>query len=168
MLLNLRSRRDVVLPVLAALALLEPTAAEVQVPFTARLSGSSEFTFLSATEVLEDYSGRGQATHLGRLTAELRHIIDLTTTEVLDGTLTLTAANGDIVAGSYSGRGEPLASGLIRFEGTFTIESGTGRFSDVTGEGEMLGLIDPAHFPESSAADLTLDGTISSIGNGRR
>ena len=156
-----RSKIDVLLPILVAMCLSGTLAANHQVPFKGRLSGTSVFTFLSPTEVLEDFSGVGQATHLGRFTAEQQHTINLVTTEVLEGAFTFTAANGDTVSGSYSGQGQTLPSGLIRFVGTFTIEDGTGRLSDATGEGDMFGLIDASDFPAAGMADLTLDGTIS-------
>ena len=135
-----------------------------QVPFNARLSGTSVLTFLSPTEVLENFSGIGTATHLGSFTAEQQHTINLLTTEVLEGTFTFTAANGDTVLGTYNGLGTPLTPGLIQFEGSFTIIGGTGRFSEATGEGDMSGLIDASGFPASATAALTLAGTISSPG----
>jgi hypothetical protein len=115
---------------------------------------------------LETFSGTGNATHLGSFIAEQQHIINLLTTEVLQGTFTFTAANGDTVFGTYSGLGTPLPSGLIQFEGSFTIDGGTGRFSEATGEGDMSGLIDASGFPTSATAALTLEGTISSPGRG--
>ena len=155
------SKTAVLLSVLIAVFLSGPIAAKDRVPFKARLSGTSVFTFLSQTEVLEEFSGRGEATHLGRFTAEQQHTINLATTEVLGGIFTFTAANGDTVTGSYSGQGETLPSGLIRFTGTFTITGGTGRFLEATGEGDMVGLIDASDFPAAGMADLVLDGTIS-------
>ena len=159
-----RLKINVLAVTLLAMCLSAPIAAN-QVPFKARLSGTSVFTFVSPTEVLENFAGDGQATHLGRFTAQQQHTINLVTTEVLEGVFTFTAANGDTVSGSYSGQGESLPSGLIRFTGTFRIEDGTGRFSDATGEGDMFGLIDPSDFPVSATADLTLDGTIALHGH---
>ena len=104
----MRQRRlkvDVLLPTLLAMCLSGPLAAN-EVPFKGRLSGTSVFTFVSPTEVLEDFSGDGQATHLGRFTAKQQHTINLLTTEVLEGSFTFTAANGDTVSGSYSGQRE--------------------------------------------------------------
>jgi len=152
--------------VVVAMCLSGPVAAGEQIPFKARISGHGVFTFLNPTEALEEFSGLGQATHLGRFTAEQQHTVNLLTLEVSAGTFTFTAANGDTVFGSYSGRGTPLPSGLIRFEGRFTIEGGTGHFSAATGEGDMTGLIDTSDFPASSMAVLSLNGTISTVGRG--
>jgi hypothetical protein len=162
------NRMNAALALLVAVFLTKPIAAKDQVPFKARISGTSTYTFLSPTEVLEEFSGTGQGAHLGRFDAEQSHTVDLATTEVLGGTFTFTAANGETVFGTYSGRGAPLSAVLVLFEGTFTIEGGTGRFSDATGEGDMFGLIDISDFPASGTADLTLDGTISSPGTNRK
>jgi hypothetical protein len=135
-----------------------------QVPFRARLSGTSDLTFLSSTEVLENFSGTGNATHLGSFIAEQEHKLNLLTGEVLQGIFTFTAANGDTVFGTYGGLGTPLPSGLVQFKGSFTIDGGTGRFSEATGEGDCSGVIDPSGFPTSATATLALDGTISSPG----
>jgi hypothetical protein len=160
-----KRKMQAVLGVVAAACLSGIVGAADQVPFTARISGVSTFNPQTGSE---DFRGLGRATHLGRSSAHLQHIVtpDI---EVVQGRFTLRAANGDLVCGSYSGQGtiereDPL---LIQFLGAYTIEGGTGRFSGATGSGEISGLVDP--FPDTgeptgAETDLTFEGTISPLG----
>jgi hypothetical protein len=66
------------LPVLVMTFLSGQVGANPEVPFKARLSGTSVYTFVSPTEVSEDFSGDGVATHLGRFHTEQHHIVNLT------------------------------------------------------------------------------------------
>lgn len=106
-----------------------------------------------------DISGSGYATHLGKITLRQHHTVDLTTTPptFYDGTYTDTAANGDTIFGTYHGYMVPLQNGDLEIHGVFTIDGGTGRFSNVVkGVGRAIGVQHP-----DGTAWLLLIGTIS-------
>jgi hypothetical protein len=88
------------------------------------------------------FSMAGQATHLGEVNARLEHCgyIDWQTglgTD-RDGTMLITAADGDELYGSYEG--EALGGG--HFSGTVEFIGGTGRFVDASGHGTISGATD--------------------------
>jgi hypothetical protein len=105
-----------------------------------------------------DISGSGYATHLGKITLRQHHTVDLTTTPptFYDGTYTDTAANGGTIFGTYHGYMVPLQNGDLEIHGVFTIDGGTGRFSNVVGGGRAIGVQHP-----DGTAWLLLIGTIS-------
>lgn len=76
---------------------------------------------------------------------------------VIDGQLTLTAANGDQLDVAYHAESAfPDATGAIHPQGSFTIEGGTGRFASATGGGSLAADANVA----DPATTATLDGTI--------
>lgn len=165
-------RRRLVLLVLAlaTFVLCAPTlatsASDKQVPFKA------VFTF--ATSVPGDPSpcaqlrinvtGGGTATHLGRFTT-----VQYQCTTFADplsftgGQYTFTAANGDTIFGTYTGRFVPIGTtGFFSIDATFTIDGGTGRFAGATGGGPVSGTATQA------GGTVILNGTISSVGSLKR
>jgi hypothetical protein len=80
-------------------------------------------------------SGSGYATYLGKISVEQYHTVDTTTMTFYDGTYTDTAANGGTIFGSYHGYLVVLKNGDFEIHGIFTIDGGTGRFSNVIGGG---------------------------------
>jgi hypothetical protein len=75
----------------------------------------------------------------------------------INGTLTLTAANGDELFVQYHATTPfPDATGAIHPVGTFTITGGTGRFANATGGGTLAADGNVAN----PATTATLDGTI--------
>lgn len=75
----------------------------------------------------------------------------------INGTLTLTAANGDEPFVQYHATTPyPDATGAIHPVGTFTIVGGTGRFAGATGGGTLAAVAN-VKYPATTA---TLDGTI--------
>jgi hypothetical protein len=131
-------------PSLLAAALLIFTAqslpASDEVPFHAnfitQLTTVLEFPILHVT-----VNSRGQATYMGRTTADTTDQI----VNVIDGsgsaTYTLTAKNGDtlILALVVPAGGTINVDGGVLFSGTYTITGGTGRFADATGSGVFGG-----------------------------
>lgn len=75
-------------------------------------------------------SATGEATHLGRFTRSESLVINLAT-GTFTGTLTFTAANGDLLKADVAGHfTSPTGASA---EGTYTFTGGTGRFSNATG-----------------------------------
>ena len=65
-----------------------------------------------------------------------------TPVSIQTGTLSLAAANGDEVHGTFTGQGSPAdAAGFIRLSGTFTITGGAGRFGGASGAGTVSGVV---------------------------
>ena len=86
---------------------------------------------------------RGEATHLGKVTARLEHCgyPDFQNPRVgtdRDGTMLITAANGDELHGRYEG----AAHGGGHFSGAVEFIGGTGRFAGATGHGTFTGAAD--------------------------
>ena len=88
----------------------------------------------------------GEATHLGHFTMIGDAKIHLPS-GIVEETLTITAANGDMLFLTTSGRGTDPTHGL----GTFTFVGGTGRFQGATGSFEQT--ITFAVPPGSSSSD---------------
>lgn len=76
----------------------------------------------------------------------------------VDGRLILTAANGDEIHITYHAETPPPDSTAeVHPQGTFTIDSGTGRFVHASGGGTLAADANAV----SGAATATLDGTIT-------
>jgi hypothetical protein len=100
---------------------------------------------------------RGQATHLGRFSAETRHCTDLATGQFTAGVIVITAANGDELHGTYSGRFLPeLPDGTTPVASTHYYDGGTGRFANATGMADA-----PAWFVFTSETGGVIRGTLS-------
>jgi len=130
-----RSRMVLVAAALASLVLVPMASAGkggTDRPFQATLSGAATYIVpagcppkcLTFTTVGD---ATGQATHMGRVTMHSTHFpYDLA--NHLDGSMTLTAANGDKLYGVYDFDPlSPVQSVTVTFTG------GTGRFADASG-----------------------------------
>lgn len=105
-------------------------------------------------------SGTGRATQLGTYTYTANECFD-----PLRGTFTgapiLTAANGDTLAGTYSGRVFATTDpDVIAYEEDLTITGGTGRFAGGTGTLQVTGVANLATLEYTQ----TLIGTVSTPG----
>ena len=69
--------------------------------------------------------GAGHATHLGRFTLRIPHVVN-TTTRVATGTYEFTAANGDTLLAGFTGQATPIAPGVLAVVDSATITGGTG------------------------------------------
>ena len=128
------------LAVLAVVGLPGPAPAGEQVPFRGRLEGDVAVTPLAPPLLRVDVEATGKATHLGRFTLDIPHVVDPATRTAI-GSYEFTAANGDKVYAQFTGIATPTATpGVLYIEETATITGGTGRFAGATGSftGERL------------------------------
>jgi hypothetical protein len=112
-----------------------------QRPFKARLDGNAHLSETGDPCIMRnDETGEGEATHLGRFTWSSVEFVDFCAIEdgvVVEGSFTMTAANGDQLFGTYETVGLFGEDGNLHIEGTFEFTGGTGRFSDATGSGDL-------------------------------
>ena len=116
-------------------------------PFKGSVSGECTFTdgsefglppSPSPTGLWTNSSAVGNVAHLGRTAMESHHPTP-PADSITDGTMTLTAANGDKVYITYDGFAPPPVQGIpstVVVIGALTINGGTGRFANATGEAE--------------------------------
>jgi hypothetical protein len=145
--------------VLAASASGLASADEAVVPFKAYYAGVPVGIFDPTCLCLrQTFEFDGNATHLG-----LSHFSALGQTSVLNdmpqsGYMTLTAADGySELSGYYEGNGVAMSPGVFEFGGVYWIDSGTGRFEGVTGEGVYWGT---ATTGANAWGDLYFDGLL--------
>jgi hypothetical protein len=152
--------------------------ARSQVPMKGTYEGTGIFTEPpeSCPGFQSVFEGVGRETHTGRYT--LSHAtctvpIDATNSS-FTGEFTKTAANGDLLTGTFEGTaqlveapGPNSATGIFAITGTITFTGGTGRFEGGSGRQQMDGTqwtdFSQAGFP--SRMVLEFDGTISSVGS---
>ncbi len=132
-----------------------------EVPFKGRLEGTATITpgtppFLSVL-----IEGTGNATHLGRFTVEIPHVVN-TTNRTSTGTYEFTAANGDTLTAGFTGQATLTAPGVLSVVETATITGGTGRFADATGSFTVERLFNQV----TGLTTGSFEGTIPSPGAG--
>ena len=152
------------LAALAVLGLAGPAAAGEEVPFKGVLEGTYTRTGAFPNFHVE-LSGSGQATHLGEFTLDMPHDLNLLAPPPLPtatGVFQFTAADGDTVYGTFTGRGGPsdLPGFILRVVETMTITGGTGRFDGASGVVSSVRYLDGSNFIGA------FEGTISSPGAG--
>ena len=109
-------------------------ARAVALPFRGTLDAVESMTVRPGTgSALVHLVGQGTATRLGRYALVADITVDLATLAGA-GTLTFTAANGDILTGMLTGQATPTAGGArATIVEVVTIAGGTGRFAGATG-----------------------------------
>ncbi len=134
-----------------------------EVPFKGRLEGSFTITPLTPPFLSVSLEGTGNATHLGRFTVEIPHVVNATN-RTSTGTYEFTAANGDTLTAGFTGQASLTATpGVLSVVETATITGGTGRFAGATGSFTVERLVE-------QVAGLTtgsFEGTISSPAAGK-
>jgi hypothetical protein len=133
---------------------------------TGTLAGRFDFTHLWGDEWWEFYSdstGAGTVTHLGWSELRTRHIPDLATGALTEGTFALVAANGDEIHGTYEGSAtyDAERADLVHGTAAFVITGGTGRFAGATGTftATFLEVLDDPTWA-SAGVTWTLEGTV--------
>ena len=74
----------------------------------------------------------GNATHLGRFTLEVPHVVN-PVTRIGTGRFEFRAADGDMLTADFVGQATMIAPGVLSTVDTATITGGTGRFANATG-----------------------------------
>jgi hypothetical protein len=127
----------------AALGLVGPAAAGPPVPFKGYLEGDVTRTPVPPL-VQVDIDAEGRATHLGRFTLDVPHLVD-PATRMAVGQYRFTAANGDALTADFTGLATPIpGTTLLYIEEEATITGGTGRFAEATGSFTAYRLFDTA------------------------
>jgi hypothetical protein len=121
------------LAVLAVLGLAGPVPAGEQVTFKGSFEGDVTVSPLAPPLVIVDVEATGHASHLGRFTLDIPHVVNRAT-RAATGSYEFTAANGDKVYAEFTGLAIPTATpGVLYIEETAAITGGTGRFAGATG-----------------------------------
>ena len=133
-----------------------------EVPFNGSFEGVvTSRTPLTPPLVSLVTEGTGNATHLGRFTVEIAHVVNTVARTVM-GSYEFTAANGDTLIADVTGQFGPTAENprvLLSVE-TATITGGTGRFAGATGSFTVERLLNLDTF----LTTVSFEGTISSPG----
>ena len=87
------------------------------------------------------FTGQGVGTHFGKYTIVGGNDFD-NAGNVLNGEFTTITSDGSTISGTYSGTYTPLASGEVRFDVRVRWINGTGRLAGVTGEADVVALLD--------------------------
>jgi len=149
------------LAALAALGLAGPVAAGEQVPFKGSLEGDVTITPLAPPFVSVLVEATGQATHLGKFTLDIPHVVNRMNGTAI-GSYEFTAANGDMLFADFTGKATPTATpGVLYIEETATITGGMGRFAGATGSFTVERLFDVV----TGMTAGSFKGTISSPGS---
>jgi len=127
------STASLALAVVAILGLTGPVVAGEQVPFKGSFEGDVTVTPLAPPYVQVNVDATGNATHLGRFSLDIPHVVNRATRTAV-GTYEFTAANGDTLFAVFTGLATPTATpGVLYIEETAIITGGTGRFAGATG-----------------------------------
>lgn len=102
--------------------------------------------------------GEGHSNHLGRITYVSPHVFDFFT-GTYTSELIVTAANGDLLFLETEGQFNPLDTSDDAIA-DYVIVGGTGRFQGASGEGVIS--------RRDDGASIVVDGTISTVGSGKR
>jgi hypothetical protein len=148
------------LAVVVVLGLTGPAAAQEQVPFKGSLEGVVTMTPLNPPFVSVLVKATGNATHLGKFTLAVPHIVNRAN-GTATGSYQFVAANGDRLTASFSGKATPTATkGVLSIVETATITGGTGRFAGATGSFTCVRLFNTV----TGTTVGSFNGTISSPG----
>jgi hypothetical protein len=130
--------------------------ANLALPFRGRFAGTQRVTPLTGTppRASVEVSAEGIATHLGRFTIALPHIVNFAT-QSANGTATIVAANGDQISATFVGTAQ--LGPVVTIVEQATVTGGTGRFSGATGSFRIERVFDPA----AGTTIGSFEGTIS-------
>lgn len=135
------SSGSLALAVLAIVGLAGPAPAEEKVPFKGSFEGDVSVSALAPPLVVVDVEAVGNASHLGRFTLDIPHVVNRANGTAV-GSYLFTAANGDTLTAAFTGSAVPIAPGVLYIEETVTIMGGTGRFAGASGSFSVERLYD--------------------------
>lgn len=95
---------------------------------------------IAPTVAVQEFSGGGNATHMGKYTQTGSHKVDLATGEIFDGEFTSVAADGSTASGVYSGSFTINADGTVSYFVSAIWLGGTGRFEGLFGIADVEAL----------------------------
>lgn len=105
--------------------------------------------------VLAQGFGTGRATGLGRYSLVAQERIQRDTLTVTGGSFALTAANGDAIYGTYTGRAaRDGVPGVVSIEASGPVTGGVGRFAGATGRLALTRSVDLATGEFSETLDI--------------
>jgi hypothetical protein len=145
------------LTLVAGLGLAGPAVAQT-VPHKERCAGTITTVDLGPHGGTLRFAGTGRATHFGHYAITGSNDFDDQGT-VLNGQFTTTAADGSTIAGMYAGTYTPLPSGQVRFDVHVCWVTGTGRLAGVTGEANVVAILDGV--APNAAFQYVTDGTLT-------
>ena len=128
-------------------------------PFKGFVTATWDNVFLALVAPPAHFTGGGPVTHMGNTTQTGTlglHAPGASGIVPGDGSVTITAANGDQLTFDYEGL---LDANTGVGMGTFTFTGGTGRFTHATGAGTFFALIDVS-LPDHQPMTVVLDGRI--------
>jgi hypothetical protein len=150
------STARLVLAVVALLGLARSVSAGEQVPFKGSLEGVVTITPLTPPFVSVFIEATGKATHLGKFTLQIPHVVNRSNSTAV-GSYEFVAANGDTLTADFTGQATPTSTpGVLYIEETATITGGTGRFAHATGSFLCERLFDTV----AGTTDGSFEGTI--------
>jgi hypothetical protein len=161
---NHRAATCLALTVAIFAGLVSPSSAAHPVPLKGTLDGTHvSRTPFDPPRVFDVFEISGTATHLGQFELTLEAIVDFgTLPPTAEGTMTFTAANGDVLVAEFTGSSALVVPGtvLITEHAIVDPENSTGRFAGATGTFTVARLADAA----TGVTGVTIgsfDGTIT-------
>jgi hypothetical protein len=119
---------------IASLLLFADLVRADELPFKGRIDGNFIASPTSNLPIfVSEAHAVGNATHTGAFTKVTSDVVNIVTGEV-EGSFTMTTANGDLLTGVYSGFTVPAPDGSFSWVLNATFTGGTGRFVHATGE----------------------------------
>jgi hypothetical protein len=148
-----------------ALALPIQALAGAQVPLKGADVGGFTFpaTCDTGTALVVDIDGMGNATHVGRYAYAALECFNPASL-LYRGEFTITAANGDILRGTYSGEVVDIVGTVGLYEQDAVVTGGTGRFAGASGQLHVSGEADLA----TGNYSQELAGIVSSPGSAKK
>jgi hypothetical protein len=143
--------------VLLALALPIGAVATVGIGVDGVENGTFQVLGTCNNGLLLQVTGTGHATYLGDYRGQYRECFDPSTGLVVDGSFTLTTANGDTVFGTFTGQAIPTDESNVHYDDPGVITGGTGRFTGASGSMNTAGIANLATGQYSG----TLSGSMS-------
>ena len=154
------SAASLALAVVVVLGLTGPVAAGERVPFKGSLEGNVTVAPLTPPYVQVDVDAAGKATHLGRFSLAIPHVVNRASSTAI-GSYEFTAANGDTLTADFTGQSSLTAApGVLAIVEIATITGGTGRFAGATGSFTIERLFDTV----AGTTTGSFKGTISAPG----